>query len=327
MFGIWDRPINTDIERSINNPNPQIYMCQVEAVNEEKGTAFCRCPLHGKTFEDVPICQPYMHPTSDEGIHFMPSIGSWSFVMVIDGQPYLMTNYFAPLDPRIGSYWGNAKGDAHQGDSWISTKWGNSLRILRGGMIDIFSNGLARSIYDQATQWLKHFLRRLTVQTDAGVEEYLSDKDKAWVRKEYTVKPNKPTLYRFRINKKEHVKFEVYDQAGEKFYGSFHWKKDGNIKITLDHDTDAEPDTMVEIETKGRLYYRCEEDDFIEIRGEEHNSDYDGGSRHAPGGPAWVARYGDGIMGVTEPASDGHTHEIKPEKVYIYDHSETVKTS
>lgn len=317
-FDLFNRPIRDSRMKRQESGAAQIYPCIVEGVSEDKGTVMVRCPAVGKTFDGVVVCQNYVHPDSDEGTHYTPRIGSFSFLMLVSGQPFLMPAFFSPLNTESGSYLGRARTTSHQGDQWIGTRDGNFIEVLSGGIIQIFAHGLLRSIFNPLRQKLTTIARRLAFQSDACVEEHESDDKNSTYRKEVTVVPTKPALYRHRINKDEHFIVEIYDQAGETKYVSLQCQPGGDVVVDIENNES--------ISIGKNLIAELKKDVISHIYGDS-NITHDG-IITINDGAKWVAREGDGVAGMTEVGgSPPHQHEIKIENVKISEHSSTMKTT
>jgi len=141
-------------------------------VHPERWTVTIRCSVGEREFFDCPIPSGYLHAAEGEGMHVMPEIGAQVLVCVPsekDARPVILT--YVPFTDAAGTMRAR-RPNLNPGDLVMLSRDGNGLAIRRGGVVEIQSTSIAKTLYLPITNEIRSICENWTVFSFGGSVEW-----------------------------------------------------------------------------------------------------------------------------------------------------------
>jgi hypothetical protein len=120
-----------------------------------------------RRFNNVPIVSVYTHPFGGEGIHFMPEVGSYVWAAVPSDSNRAVPLGFKGLNDQAGDHKAN-RPNMNPGDLAFVGRDGNGVKVRRGGVVEVYSTPLARTIYLPLNNQILTFAENYNLETLGG---------------------------------------------------------------------------------------------------------------------------------------------------------------
>lgn len=144
-----------------------IQSCRVIDVDGAAWTMDLRAEVGDRRFTKISIPSVYTHPFGGEGIHFMPEVGSYVWAAVPSDSNKAIPLIFKGLGDQSGGNKAN-RPDMNPGDLALVGRDGNGVKVRRGGVVEIYSTPLARTIYLPLKNKILTFAENYDLETIGG---------------------------------------------------------------------------------------------------------------------------------------------------------------
>jgi hypothetical protein len=140
----------------VTDVNPQTWMMEL------------RSEFGGKFLGHTPITSLYLHPFDGEGIHVVPEVGARLWVCLpSDGGMRPVPLVYRSLSDEGASQRSN-RPLMNPGDISLTTRDRNGIKIRRGGVVEIFSTPIARTLYLPKSNEILSICENWNLQTFGG---------------------------------------------------------------------------------------------------------------------------------------------------------------
>lgn len=154
-----------------------IQAARVVDVDPAKWTMSLYTEIMDRTFYNVPIPAPYLHPFEGEGIVFIPEVGAHCWVAIPsegDTRPVPLT-FRSPVNQE-GTFAGGRKKTVNPGSIHLSTRDRNGIKVERGGVVEIYSTPIARTFYLPYSNEIVHFFENYRLEGLGGYSRWLTSR-------------------------------------------------------------------------------------------------------------------------------------------------------
>lgn len=228
-------------------------------VDPNKWTVKLKTPDNQQTWSNVPIPSVYLHGSEGEGVHVMPEVGSSVWVCEPsegDTRPFVVC--FRGLPDSEGSFRAN-RPPMNPGDIVMMTRDRNAIKVRRGGVVEVSSTPLSRSMWIPTSNRIFHLCENWDLQHFGGSMQWLTARPEEdpegkagtqldWKLKEFA--EDKAYVARLRVGGQidedggQVVDLRVYkdgavDEASLEQAVSLAITKEGNITLEVVGDVDV----------------------------------------------------------------------------------------
>jgi len=130
-----------------------IHEARILDVNFVNWTVDVQTQFDNKSYFDIQVASPYLHPNHGEGIYAMPEVNAKCLVCIpSDGPPPFVLAFIMPAEDQTtdaykGSGFAGGRRRAKSGDIALRGRDGQFIVLHRGGVLEIGATPVAKRIY------------------------------------------------------------------------------------------------------------------------------------------------------------------------------------
>ena len=143
-------------------------------VDPSKWTMKVRTPENNKGWDNVPIPSLYLHGSEGEGVHVMPEVGACIWICEPsegDTKPFPVC--YRAMPDGDGVFRSN-RPPMNPGDIVMMTRDRNSIKVRRGGLVEISSTPLSKSMWIPTSNRIFHLCENWDLQHFGGSMQWLT---------------------------------------------------------------------------------------------------------------------------------------------------------